>query len=128
MKTLAHSIAALSIATTALLAIACRGTSIETTWPHLLVSGTVLTNAGMPAKGTQVRVTTWASPSTCGDSVAISSVFAPTAAAGTYSAPVYTTIPPFTGCVRVEAATVHADTSLAAVPDGTHLVIDLRLQ
>jgi hypothetical protein len=127
MKTLTPILSRLAIATMAVLATDCHGSSIETSWPHLLVSGTVLTATGTPANSTTVRITTWASPNSCGDSVAISSVTTTTAPAGTYLAQVYTTIPPFTGCVRVEATTVHADTSLVAAPDGAQVEVNLRL-
>jgi hypothetical protein len=127
MATLTRTLFRLAIATMALLTTGCGESPNETTWPHLLVSGTVSTVTGTPANGTTVRITTWASPSNCGDSVAISSVTATTTTAGAYQARVYTTIGPFTGCLRVEATTVHADTSLTAVPDGAQVKVNLRL-
>src|SRR5262245_27313278 len=117
----------LPITIVALVAFGCGENINETTWPHLMVSGTLLTATGAPVNGDTVRITTWSSPSTCGDSVAISSVTATTSIAGTYQARVYTTIPPFSGCLRVDATAVHADTLLAGVPDGAQVEMNLRL-
>ena|SRR5215831_3558572 len=127
MKNLRPRSLCLAIATVTLLAFGCGEGVNETTWPHLLVSGTLLTAAGAPVTGSTVHITTWAQPSNCGDSIAVSTVTATSSPAGTYQATVYTTIPPFSGCLRVDATTVHTDTVLASVPDGTRIQVNLRL-
>lgn len=118
----------LSIAALILSAPACRETTNETTWPKLTVSGTVSTVGGRPSVATQVHITDWLAPHTCGDSIAISSATATTNSAGRYAVDIPTgSASTFTGCLRIEVGTVQFDTTVSAVPQFSSLEVNVLL-
>ena len=118
----------LSIGALILSAAACRETPNETTWPMLTVSGIVSTAGGAPSVASQVQLTDWQAPSTCGDSIAISSAADTTNSAGRYSVDIPTGLASaFSGCLRIEVGTVQFDTTVSAVPQFSSLEVNVRL-